>query len=293
MNSRVRLSCVATLAVLILVSSSAHSQQEVILVGAGDVAQCGAKPASESMAAKTAALIDEIPGAVFVPGDLAYQKGTESEFKNCYDPTWGRFKARTLPAPGNHEYQTPDAAPYYAYWGAAAGEPGKGYYSAQVGSWRVIALNSNIDASAGSKQEQWLRGDLKSHPARCTLAFWHHPVFVSGIEGDNPKMLDIYEALYEAGADVIVNGHVHVYERFAPQDARGRADRARGIQEIVVGTGGARPARFGAIQANSEARAAGVFGVLKLALRAEDYAWEFIPIEGQTFHDAGEGRCHD
>jgi hypothetical protein len=287
-----------TLAVIALNASGsfaqeATAQQEVILVGAGDVAQCNRKPASESAAAKTAALIAQIPGTVFVAGDLAYQTGSAEEFTNCYDSTWGRFKARTLPAPGNHDYESLNAAPYYAYWGTAAGESGKGYYSAQIGSWRVIALNSNIDADAGSEQERWLRNELKTHPAQCTLAFWHHPVFSSGWGGNNRNMRDIFQALYEAGADLIINGHDHVYERFAPQNAQGSADPVRGIREIIVGTAGADPHGFIVVRANSEVRQVGVFGVLKLMLRAKGYAWEFVPIEGETFHDAGEGNCHD
>lgn len=288
----------ATLAIVALTNSGsfaqeATAQREVILVGAGDVAQCHGKPASESVAAKAAALIEQIPGPVFVAGDLAYETGKEKEFTNCYGPSWGRFKARTLPAPGNHDYDSPNAAPYYAYWGSAAGQPGKGYYSVQIGSWRVIALNSNIDADAGSEQERWLRSELKTHRARCTLAFWHHPVFSSGWAGNNPKMRDIFQTLYEAGADLIINGHDHVYERFAPQNAQGSADPVRGIREFIVGTGGADHQWFYEVRANSEVRQSGVFGILKLTLRAEGYAWEFIPIEGETFHDAGEGKCHD
>lgn len=274
----------------------ATAQQEVTLLAAGDVASCGGLPASasESRAAKTAALIERIPGTVIAVGDLAYERGEEREFKNCYDPTWGRFKARTLPVPGNHEYQSTDAAPYYAYWGSAAGQPGKGYYSVQVGSWRVIGLNSSIDVEAGSEQERWLRNELKTHPAHCTLAFWHHPLFSSGSVGNNPQMRDIFQALYEAGADLIINGHDHVYERFAPQTAQGSADPVRGIREFIVGTGGGFSTGFRqAVQPHSEVRETDVFGVLKLTLRAEGYAWEFVPIEGQTFHDAGEGKCHD
>lgn len=271
----------------------ATAQQEAILVGAGDVAQCNYKPASGSVAAKTAALIAQIPGTVFVAGDLAYHNGEVEEFTNCYDPTWGRFKARTLPAPGNVDYSSPNAAPYYAYWGTAAGPAGKGYYSVQIGSWRVIALNSHIDTAVGSEQERWLRNELTTHPAHCTLAFWHHPVFSSGWGGNNPKMRDIFQALYEAGADLVINGHDHVYERFAPQTAQGRADPARGIRQIIVGTGGADPSGFAVVRPNSEVRQASVFGVIKLTLRAEGYAWEFVPIEGQSFRDAGEGKCHD
>ena len=171
---------------------------------------------------------------------------------SAYDPTWGRFKARTLPAPGNHEYNSVNAAPYYAYWGSAAGEPGNGYYSVQLGSWRVIVLNSNIDAGTGSKQERWLRNELMTHPARCTLAFWHHPLTSSGSYGKNPNMRDLFQALYDAGADVVINGHAHVYERLAPHDAQGQADPARGIRVFVVGTGGGIP--LGSLRSSRSAR---------------------------------------
>jgi 3',5'-cyclic AMP phosphodiesterase CpdA len=269
------------------------AESEAILVGAGDVGECFRKPASASEAAKTAALIEQIPGTVFVAGDLVYPYGEEEGFRNCYDPTWGRFKARTLPVPGNHDYNAYKAAPYYAYWGRVAGELGKGYYSVQVGSWRVIALNSMIEAGAGSEQERWLRTELKTHPAHCTLAFWHHPLISSGLMGNNPKMRDIFQALYEGGVDVVINGHDHVYERFAPQDAQGQADSERGIRVFIVGTGGASLQGFSTVRANSEVRWADVFGVIKLTLRPDGYTWDFIPIEGQTFRDSGEGKCHD
>jgi calcineurin-like phosphoesterase family protein len=272
-------------------AQSVAGEPEAVLVGAGDIATCRG-PASESIAAKTAALIEKIPGTVFATGDLAYEYGSEKEFKECYDPTWGRFKDRTLPAPGNHEYLSANAAPYYAYWGRAAGEPGNGYYSVQLGNWRVISLNSNIDVGAGSKQEQWLRNELKTYPARCTLAFWHHPFTSSGSYGYNPNMRYIFQALYEAGIDVVINGHAHVYERLAPHDAQEQADPARGIRVFVVGTGGGIPLGFDAVLPISEARQRDVFGVLKLTLRSDGYSWDFIPIEGQTFHDAGEGKCH-
>jgi hypothetical protein len=156
----------------------------------------------------------------------------------------------------------------------------------------VIALNSNIDAAAGSEQELWLRNELRTHPARCILAFWHHPLFSSGSGGNNPNMRDIFQALYEAGADVVINGHDHSYERFAPHDAQGRADPLRGIRVFIVGAGGGIPLGFLNVSANSEVRQRDVLGVIKLTLRSDSYAWEFIPIEGQTFLDAGEGKCH-
>ena len=275
-----------------LLAQNVTAEPAAVLVGAGDIAACRG-PASDSIAAKTAVLIDKIPGTVFAAGDLVYEYGSEQEFKECYDPTWGRFKDRTLPAPGNHEYLTANAAAYYAYWGQAAGEPGNGYYSVQLGSWRVISLNSNIDVGAGSKQEQWLRNELKAHAARCMLAFWHHPLTSSGSYGYNPNMRYIFQALYDAGVDVVINGHAHVYERLVPHDAQEKADPARGIRVFVVGTGGGVPLGFDAVLPISEVRQRDVFGVFKLALRPDGYSWEFIPIEGQSFRDTGEGQCHD
>jgi hypothetical protein len=270
----------ATVALFVLLATEpfagdATAQEEAVLVGAGDIARCWRKPVLETEAAKTAALIEKIPGTVFVAGDLVYENGWEEEFGNCYEPTWGRFKARTLPV---HDYYAPKAAPYYAYWGSRAGEPGKGYYSVEVGTWRVIGLNSNIDSDAGSEQERWLRSELATHPVHCTLAFWHHPVFSSGwadLQNTTGKMRDIFRALYEAGAGVVISAHDHVYERFAPQDPEGRADPVRGIREFIVGTGGGSPTGFHQIQANSEVRQADVFGVLKLTLRPDGYSWEF------------------
>lgn len=290
-------SALASLALLTVADSGLFAQdgtgqQEIVLVGAGDIAQCFSRPAVEARAAKTAALIDQIPGTVFVAGDLAYEGGNAEEFENCYGPTWGRFKARTLPVPGNIEYQSRNAAPYFAYWGTAAGEPGQGYYSVKLGSWRVIALNSNVDTRGGSEQVRWLRNELKANPARCTLAFWHHPLISSGWTGDNAHVRSLFEALYGAGADVVINGHDHVYERFAPHDPQGQADPAHGIRVFIVGTGGATSVPFARVRASSEVRKSDVYGVLRLRLRADSYAWEFVPIEGQTFRDSGEGKCH-
>jgi hypothetical protein len=264
-----------------------------ILIGAGDIAQCGTAPVGESRAWQTAALIESNGGTVFAAGDLAYTRGTAEEFANCYQPTWGRFKARTLPAPGNHEYLTPAAQPYYDYWGARAGAPGKGYYATQVGAWRVIALNSNIDAGADSEQARWLRQELAQNKRRCTLAFWHHPVFSSGEHGDDPRMAALWKILFDAGADVVIAAHEHNYERFAALNDAGQPDALRGMRQFVVGTGGAKLREFKQIHPHSEVRDNRTFGVLKLALRAEGYDWEFLPVAGQSFTDRGSAACHD
>lgn len=252
-------------------------------VGAGDIAMCDAN--SEA----TARLLDTIGGTVFTLGDNAYFQGTRQQFRDCYDPTWGRHRARTRPVPGNHEYESAGAAPYFEYFGANAGPPGLGYYSFDVGSWHAVALNSNIESAAGSAQVAWLRSDLAASGARCTIAYWHHPLFSSGPGGPSPKMHDVWRILHEAGADVVLSGHDHLYERFAPQDPDGGADAARGIRQFVAGTGGAVLYSSGAARPNSEVRLS-AFGVLRLTLGADGYDWEFISVAGPR--DAGTGSCH-
>jgi hypothetical protein len=258
-----------------------------VLVGAGDIATCGSSGASA-----TALLLDGIEGTVFTAGDNAYPNGSDADYANCYHPTWGRHQARTRPSAGNHEYLTPEAAGYFNYFGAAAGERGNGYYSYELGLWHVIVLNSNIAVSAGSTQEQWLRADLAATARHCVLAYWHHPLFNSGTEHGNETFVrPLWDALHESGADVVVVGHEHVYERFGPQRPDGTADPATGVRQFTVGTGGAPPYAFGSPQPNSEARGTSR-GVLKLTLRDVGYDWEFIPIAGETFTDSGSGACH-
>jgi hypothetical protein len=270
----------------------ARNPDTAVLVGAGDIADCKRIAGAEA----TARLLDAIPGTVFTLGDHAYPKGTAHQFADCYDPTWGRHRARTRPTPGNHDYKTKAAAPYFAYFGAAAGEPGKGYYSYDLGSWHVVVLNSNCDevggCEAGSEQERWLRADLAAQRTECTVAYWHHPRFSSGRHGGAPEMAALWQALYEAGGELAISGHDHVYERFAPQDAAGKLDREHGTRQIVTGSGGKKTTRFAETQPNSEVRATGVFGVLKLTLSPGRYAWEFVPIAGETFKDSGEAVCH-
>ncbi|HWL50622.1 MAG TPA: DNRLRE domain-containing protein [Acidimicrobiia bacterium] len=267
----------------------------VILAGAGDISDCGNEGDTV-----TAELIDGVvaqdPSAiVFTTGDNVYSSGTTEEFAQCYDPTWGRHKARTRPAPGNHDYNTTDASGYFGYFGEAAGQPSEGYYTYEAGDWQVLVLNSNcgdVACGAASPQLQWLQQQLESSDAACTLAYWHHPLFSSGDSGSDAGMRDLFAALYEGGADLVVNGHDHNYERFAPQDPDGIHDPVQGIRQFVAGTGGTGNRSFDQLAPNSEARYTDSFGILKLALYADGYEWEFIPEAGSSFVDVGIGTCH-
>jgi PKD repeat protein len=259
-----------------------------VLAGAGDIADCA--KTGDSL---TANLLDTIPGVVFAAGDNAYPNGTSAQYTSCYGPTWGRHKARTKPVPGNHDYSTPGASGYFGYFGAAAGDPTKGYYSYELGDWHIVALNSSIAMSIGSPQEQWLRADLAASTKRCTLAYWHHPLFSSGNEGPHVETLPLYQALYDAGAEVVIVGHDHDYERFAPQSPTGAADPAHGIREFVVGTGGGGLFQIFPPAANSEVLDNQTLGVIRVELHADGYDWTFLPIAGKTFTDAGSGSCHD
>jgi len=259
-----------------------------VLVGAGDIADCGSSGDEAS-----AALLDGIPGTVFTAGDNAYDDGSAANFAQCYAPSWGRHKARTRPSPGNHDYNTSGAADYFAYYGVSAGEAGKGYYSYDLGDWHIVSLNSNVDMSAGSTQESWLRADLAATTRPCTLAYWHHSRFSSSSNHGNQSQTEpLWDALYDAGAEIVVSGHDHTYERFAPQTATGAADPARGIREFVVGTGGTGHYGLATPEPNSEARDNDTFGVLKLTLGPGTYAWEFVPVAGKSFTDSGSGSCH-
>jgi len=260
-------------------------RQSVILVGAGDIGWCGS-----TATRATAALLDGIDGIVFTAGDNAYLSGTEAQFRDCYAPTRGRHRARTRPSPGNHDYETPRALPYFTYFGANAGPIGLGYYSYDAGAWHIISLNSVDPAGGRSAQVRWLRQELTRTPTGCSLAYWHNPLFSSGPNGGDARMRDIWRVLYEFGVDVVVNGDDHFYERFAPQNPDGRPDPF-GIRQFIVGTGGAPLYGVRNILPNSEIRGS-TFGVLKLTLHADSYEWEFVPIPGESFRDLGGGQCH-
>jgi hypothetical protein len=260
-----------------------------VLIAAGDIADCR-NPAREA----TARLLDGLAGTIAALGDEAYPTGSAEDYANCYDPTWGPYKARTRPALGNHEYDTPEAAGYFGYFGDAGGAPGQGYYSYDLGTWHVVVLNSNCwqigGCQAGSPQVQWLRADLAAHPANCILAYWHHPLFSSG----NSALADVrpfWEALYDARADVVLSGHDHFYERFAPQRPDGTADE-QGIRQFIVGTGGAGRYPITHDTANSEVRTNATYGVLKLTLHDASYDWEYVSIPDRPFGDSGSANCH-
>jgi hypothetical protein len=271
---------------------AATPSDAITLVGAGDIANCGVAGGSGAVA--TARLLDQIPGTIFTVGDHAYDRGTAEEFRDCYGPRWGRFKDRTRPSPGNHDYLTNGGQPYFDYFGEAAGQNRKGYYSYDLGTWHIISLNSTIDASGRSEQMKWLKDDLAAHHTACMLAYWHIPVFSSGPHGQDLReaahMLDAWHELYQHGVDVVVNGHDHDYERFALQNADGKPD-PKGIREFIVGTGGGGLYEFKRPKPNSEIRNNRSYGVIKFTLRASDYSWDYIPGAGEQFHDSGTAAC--
>ncbi|SFD73292.1 metallophosphoesterase family protein [Massilia yuzhufengensis] len=266
---------------------------------AGDIARCKHPDPRWSGAAATATLVEgllraEPDAAVLSLGDHTYPKGTAAEFRDCYGPTWGRFRDRTWPTPGNHEYATPGARPYYAYFGERAG---RGYYALRLGSWLVVSLDSNLKGPAHAAQIGWLRAELARSPSRCTLAFWHHPLYTSGGHLGPGRMRDAFALLHAAGAEIVLSGHDHDYERFAPQDADGRLDRARGVRQFVVGTGGAYATPFLQLTPNSEVRDASLDGVLALRLLEGGYEWRFLPADPRRVPagatpDHGRGVCH-
>jgi acid phosphatase type 7 len=258
------------------------SSDDIVLVGAGDISECDSD--NDEL---TAQLLDAIPGTVFTVGDNAYESGTYNEYINCYDPTWGRHKDRTRPSPGNHEYNSEGAAGYFQYFGNVPS-----YYAYDLGAWRIYALNSEINVSSTSAQITWLQDDLADNPTQCVLAYWHRPRWSSGNNhGSDEDYQTLWQILYDAGAELVVNGHEHNYERFAEMNAEG-AVTSPGLREIVVGTGGRHLYEFDSPLPASEVRNDSTYGVLKLTLRADAYDWEFIPIAGSSFTDSGSTNCH-
>jgi acid phosphatase type 7 len=234
--------------------------------------------------------------AVLPLGDNQYEYGELANFQASYDPTWGRVKSITYPVAGNHEYYRDQAQGYYQYFGTRAGDPEKGYYSYDLGKWHLIALNSNCSKIGGcdlnSPQSQWLKEDLEVHPTQCTLAYFHHPRFSSGSHGNNPQMETLWDILDQAGVELVLSGHDHHYERFAPQDAQGNLDQVHGIRQFVVGTGGRSHYVVKNVQPHSEVSNSDTYGVLQLTLHSDGYSWQFLPVAGSTFTDQGRDRCH-
>jgi hypothetical protein len=255
--------------------------------GAGTATRC-------HMMATSDVALGLSPAAVLLLGDNQYENGALAKYQASFDPSWGRLKAVTRPIPGNHEYATANAQGYYDYFGMAAGDPTKGWYSFDLGQWHLIALSSNCAAVGGcgtsSSQGQWLAADLAAHPDVCTLAFWHHPRFSSGPHGDDPLFQDFWTLLRSAGADLILNGHDHGYERFAPQSPTGAADPG-GPRALVVGTGGKDLTSVMTVRANSEVRNYSSFGILEMKLHANGYEWRFLSDSGAVL-DSGHGLCH-
>jgi 3',5'-cyclic AMP phosphodiesterase CpdA len=257
----------------------------VTIYAAGDIGECGFG------ALDTGKILDRLPGGfILALGDLAYMNGSAANFRDCYDPAWGRHIDRTRPVPGNHEYETDrTASAYYDYFGDLAGPRGLGYYAFSAGPWRIIALNSEIPHDAGSAQIAWLRNELTTSRTQCTLAYWHRPLYSSGPNFNQPDVKPYWDVLLEFGVELVLNGHDHMYEQFAPQDASGRAS-ATGIREIIAGTGGAHLYTPGTPQPNSQVRAS-AYGILVLTLTSGSYSWDFASVNN-TFRDTGSGACH-
>jgi hypothetical protein len=286
------------LALSLVLPSGAAAASDPVIAAAGDIVCGSASSSSNSCQHKATSdlLVGRDLDAVLPLGDLQYERGALDAFQRFYDPAWGRVKSITRPVPGNHEYGTSGAAGYFSYFGAAAGSPATGWYSYDLGRWHLIALNSNCGSVGGcgptSPQVKWLKSDLASHQSSCTLAYWHAPHFSSGPHGDGGSTDDFWTTLYDGGADVILNGHDHDYERFAPQTPLATADPAYGIREFVVGTGGRSHYAFAQIKANSQVRNDEAFGVLLLTLHAASYSWRFVPVSGEAFTDTGTAGCH-
>lgn len=258
----------------------------VKVVAAGDLASCNTRN-DEATAALARRLA---PYAILTLGDNAYPNGTRDDFRGCYARSWGRFVRKTHPAPGNHDYHTPRARAYFAYFGRRAPGP---YYSRNLGSWHVVSLNSEVDAGAGSAQERWLRADLARDRHRCELLYWHRPRWSGGPHGSDGNMQPLWRAAYRHGVELVLSGHDHNYQRFRPLDAAGRRDRRFGVRQIVAGTGGGGSHYELKRVRNRVAADSTTYGVVVLVLRRRSYDLRFAPAVDGTFRDALRGaRCH-
>lgn len=258
---------------------------DAVLVGAGDIANCETPGAEQ-----TAALLDNIPGTVVTAGDNAYYQGSTADYHRCYHPTWGRHRDRTRPSPGNHEYETAGGAGYFDYFGVHAGPRGLGYYAFETAGWLILSLNSSVDASEASAQASWLRGTLASRPTACAMAIFHHPPVSSGQNGGTAAVAALWRMLVLSGVDVVLTGHEHLYERFAPLDDRLRPAPG-GARLFIAGTGGAHLSPIHSHSIGSE-RQILAWGVVKFTLHPDSYDWSFMPVSSAVSGDSGHDTCH-
>jgi hypothetical protein len=257
--------------------------EPAIVLAAGDIAGCADFYKDED----TAEMLAKMTGTILALGDVVYQNGTRWQFRNCYDPSWGKLLSRTRPTPGNHEYRTDQAGPYYQYFGERAGPAGKGYYTFTLGTWRIYSLNSERNIP---EQTTWLRKHLKQNPSKCVLAYWHKPLYTSGQVPPTAEVRPLFHELWRAKAEVVLNGHQHNYERFEPQDADSNY-RKKGVRQFVIGTGGAQLEGFTSVAKNSKVRYVEDWGVLELTLKADEYSWRFVPLHGSASVDSGSAQC--
>lgn len=255
-----------------------------VVLGVGDIGMCN-RPG----VAQTARLVAGLEGRLLLAGDIAYFQGSAANFRDCFNPEWGRFRGRWAAVPGNHEYETPGAAPFFDYFGGAAGADRTGYHSFMAGDWLILMLNSNIPAGRGTAQWEFVRQQLGAQRTPCTMAVWHHPLFSSGPNGNSTVMRDIWSLLETARAEVVLNGHDHLYERFARQLADGTVDEANGVRQFTAGTGGADLYNVVRTAPNSEARLM-QFGVVRFTLKPAQVEWAFLGVDGSV-NDPGLDTC--
>jgi hypothetical protein len=255
-----------------------------VVLAAGDIGMCGSAGTEA-----TAALVAGLEGTLLLAGDIAYLHGSAQDFAQCFNPFWGRFRGRWFAVPGNHEYESAGAQPFFDYFGDAAGEDRTGYFAVDLGEWMILMLNSNISTARNSPQGDFVRRQLELRSPRCSMAVWHHPLFTSGPNGPNAQHRDLWSVLEARGTDLVVNGHDHLYERFGRQNVEGRPDPV-GIRQFTVGTGGASLYDFVGASPNSEARLR-KFGVLRLTLMPTSFRWEFLTTPGGTVEDSGTEEC--
>lgn len=274
-------------------------QTAVTVYAVGDIAQCyGLPPDPTTGSMITGTMLQQTSGWIFTLGDNSNDNGTMDDYNLCFTPTWGSLMPRLHPAMGNHDtnYPTNDGIPYFTYFSGMTGT--NGYYSLNLGSWHIIVLNSqcnySLGCATGSPQERWLAMDLAANTQPCVLAIWHQPLFTTGNESPLPVIVSFWQDLYNAHADLILNGHNHIYERYLPQDPSGALDLTNGIREMVVGTGGANHGGMllTPMAPNEEVRDGVTFGYLKLKLYPDSFTWEFVPQPGKDFTDAGSQTCH-